>query len=720
MKRFYYYALFAIGILGWWECLAAYAQEAPASQATFHDPLVDAADQGNLLVIQNLLRQGADVNARGWLDVTPLMRAAYRGNGAMTEYLIQAGADINRKDIGGATALHLASREGHANIVQLLLAHGAERDAKDDEGWTPLMRASLAGHEDAAKALLKYGANVHNANARGETALMHAVQNRSEPIAALLLAEGANPEQANAFGVSAEQMAQEKNLPQIGRFLSASSAPGPAQTSQQTAMKPQAESLNELEPAGMPMPEAPSESSRARAADKDGASSQFNKRRMPEDNKIILNQQATTDRLPTPLIQAPVAPEESLANRPDLAPFLDERGEVDFSKVRSYGATVLVQIEQQEAAHVQQALDSVRAQLAREAAERIEKTRIQAEAEAAARIEDAKIKMAQFESGMRRYAGQTQAAIDSRAVASGVMDVSFSTLGYEDAYAPAAGGNYGPVATPMRKDAGQAPDQDIRYVYDPSGAKWLRAQGDQRTGKTANGAAASPTQPGRSQVTSSPGAYYDALAPSGYPPTSSQAAARRTQADKAEASVTFSEKEVKALVDAAVKQALENRAADIIREAEEKAASLEAKAERKMSAAMTAALQTETRKQDLPALETEKEGRVEVARAVIEPAPAHSPNAEVDYEIAATPNVDENAGIWLEIGDFSTGRDAISHFASISRQNALRGLKPRILYPEEDRTHVAIQIGPLNSYDAARQLCTYFRTDAVDCILLNN
>lgn len=670
-------------VFGWWGIVASSAQEISSSRGTFREPLVDAVDRGDLVAAQSLVRNGADVNVRGWLDVTPLMRAAYRGNGALAQYLIQSGADVDSKDIGGATALHLASREGHADIVRLLLSHGADSNAHDDEGWTPLMRAALAGDEESVQALLEYNASVHPANARGETALMSAIQARSESIAALLLSEGANPDQSNAFGVSVHQMLREKNMTHVEGLLAAGRAPD-AYAGADISGYAERGSLSALEPAGRPAPQQVSNQLIERKAAQESQAPQPYKRRIPEANQVLLNQQATV-RQPafnTPAQAAAATPASMLlASRPDLAPFLNERGEVDFTKVKTYGASVLTQIEQQEAAQVQQALDQTRAELAREAAERIEKVRIQAEAEAAVRIQDAKIKMAQFEAGMRRYAGTTQAAVDGQAVASGVLDASLVSFGDEASHAPAAGSaNDSFYAT----NQAEQPGHDVTQL------------------------ASLP-----------PASYYENLSPAGYPPAAAQASAAKNASKSKESGITFSEQEVKALIDAAVKQALENRATEIIRKAEEKASELEAKAERKMAVAMTAAREAELTKQATVSTPVQ-EGHVEVARAVIEPAPKQSPNATVDYETATTRQTEEPKGVWLEVGDFVTGRDAITHFAEVARKNALRGLKPRILYPEENRTHVAIQIGPLNSYDAAKRLCGYFRTGSVDCILLNN
>lgn len=107
--------------------------EAGASTMEENQPLMKAAEVGNLRIVQTLLAAGADVNARCPASgATALTYAIYRGNEnvEIVETLLHAGADLNvvatgfsetgRRD--GDTPLALAQKLGKGRIVALLEA----------------------------------------------------------------------------------------------------------------------------------------------------------------------------------------------------------------------------------------------------------------------------------------------------------------------------------------------------------------------------------------------------------------------------------------------------------------------------------------------------------------------------------------------------------------------------------------------------------------------
>ncbi|HEV8188954.1 MAG TPA: ankyrin repeat domain-containing protein [Pyrinomonadaceae bacterium] len=78
------------------------------------------AGSGDLEQLDELLSQGADVNAADRTGVTAIMRAAYHGQLAMVRALIGYGADPTAKDRSGLTALMMAEYGGHEEIVDAL------------------------------------------------------------------------------------------------------------------------------------------------------------------------------------------------------------------------------------------------------------------------------------------------------------------------------------------------------------------------------------------------------------------------------------------------------------------------------------------------------------------------------------------------------------------------------------------------------------------------
>ena len=76
-------------------------------------------------IMQNLIRHGADVNAKNNTGMTPLMMAAEKGYIELLEVLLTAKADINSKNKAGKSALDLAEKNKHTHVVERLIKEGA-------------------------------------------------------------------------------------------------------------------------------------------------------------------------------------------------------------------------------------------------------------------------------------------------------------------------------------------------------------------------------------------------------------------------------------------------------------------------------------------------------------------------------------------------------------------------------------------------------------------
>ena len=98
-----------------------------------------AAGTGNIGAVKKHLDAGVDVNASNFAGWTPLHRAAIKGHTQIIQLLIANGADVNAKhDAFGTTPLHYAAEEGHKKIAELLITKGANVNLLDRFKKTPL------------------------------------------------------------------------------------------------------------------------------------------------------------------------------------------------------------------------------------------------------------------------------------------------------------------------------------------------------------------------------------------------------------------------------------------------------------------------------------------------------------------------------------------------------------------------------------------------------
>ena len=85
----------------------------------------------------------------------PLLDAARTGNTTALQELLAQGAPINARDDNGNTALMLAVRYRHATTVRKLLDLGADTGLLNHEGLTALQIAQQMGFADIAETLLR-------------------------------------------------------------------------------------------------------------------------------------------------------------------------------------------------------------------------------------------------------------------------------------------------------------------------------------------------------------------------------------------------------------------------------------------------------------------------------------------------------------------------------------------------------------------------------------
>ena len=106
-----------------------------------------AAEEGDIEAVKKHLAAGANKNVRAgkWRD-TPLHRAAFWGYTEVVELLINNEVDVNAKDKYGCTPLHDAAEYSHLEIAEMLINRAPDMNALDNNGDTPF---DLANGETA-------------------------------------------------------------------------------------------------------------------------------------------------------------------------------------------------------------------------------------------------------------------------------------------------------------------------------------------------------------------------------------------------------------------------------------------------------------------------------------------------------------------------------------------------------------------------------------------
>lgn len=153
-------------------------------------PLMYAASNGHLDMVNLLLGNGVTVNAQDQFGVTALIHAIQDGfHRDVIKTLLENGADPNAKLRDGRTALILAVHD--PDIVRALLEKRADPSPSEEiRAETALKRAVNADEIDSVKALLSYGADVNTMDVDGYSALMQAAGTGQTGIVKLLLSKG--------------------------------------------------------------------------------------------------------------------------------------------------------------------------------------------------------------------------------------------------------------------------------------------------------------------------------------------------------------------------------------------------------------------------------------------------------------------------------------------------------------------------------------------------
>ena len=160
--------------------------------------LLEAARTHQVDEARSLIERGADVNAKDGTEQSAYLYATSEvgPDPALLELMLANGADVDAKDSYNGTGLIRAAHRGYAEIVQRLIDAGIELDHVNRLGWTALLEAIILGdggaaHVETVRALVEGGVDVNIADRDGVTPREHAARSGYDEIVAILDAASA-------------------------------------------------------------------------------------------------------------------------------------------------------------------------------------------------------------------------------------------------------------------------------------------------------------------------------------------------------------------------------------------------------------------------------------------------------------------------------------------------------------------------------------------------
>ncbi|MCP4163697.1 MAG: ankyrin repeat domain-containing protein [Deltaproteobacteria bacterium] len=130
------------------------------------EALVSAAKYNSFDVVKWLIEENnTDVNSYN-VSETALFCASKNGNLKMVNYLLKKGADPLKKT-RGEVPLNTAAAYGRNNVITRLLEAGVDVDADRETTYTPLWSAISHSYQDTVDLLIENGASLDFKNSRG-------------------------------------------------------------------------------------------------------------------------------------------------------------------------------------------------------------------------------------------------------------------------------------------------------------------------------------------------------------------------------------------------------------------------------------------------------------------------------------------------------------------------------------------------------------------------
>jgi len=140
------------------------------------EQFIEAAQNGSLETVKTYLSQpGADIECRGYLNMTALLLSSRNGHLHTVKFLIKKGTDVHNAwypETKSGSALEMAAENGHTEIVDILLAAGSDANNPITGKSMPLIAAAMGGHLEIINRLIDAEANAKTTTGDKTTSLI--------------------------------------------------------------------------------------------------------------------------------------------------------------------------------------------------------------------------------------------------------------------------------------------------------------------------------------------------------------------------------------------------------------------------------------------------------------------------------------------------------------------------------------------------------------------
>lgn len=168
----------------------ASAQSEPSKDSALHFAVRTEKDDHLYAIVERLLEEGCDVNAKNDNGCTPLhsFLTVNKGKENIVRLFLSHGADINISDNDGDTVLNCLAQnpEASESMLELLLGSKADASLANQEGLAPVHKFARGGLAAQLRMLLKAGADPSVKDKHNRQPIQYAAKTNEATVQALL------------------------------------------------------------------------------------------------------------------------------------------------------------------------------------------------------------------------------------------------------------------------------------------------------------------------------------------------------------------------------------------------------------------------------------------------------------------------------------------------------------------------------------------------------